>query len=327
MTPSATRPGPRLDRVPGVHVGRLPASQPRLERRPARRARGRARCWSPAPARGSARRLADGWPAPAPASTWWRATPSAARRRSSASPEARRSGIEAGCGSSSSAATSPTSTRCAASPPTLAPRAQLHGLSTTPACCRGPRAQPQGHELAFATNVLGPFLLTNLLLLAARGGPSRVVSPRPAACTRRASTRRSRARAARVRRRARVRAHEADRGDPRRAVGGARARERRLVRVVSPRLGRHPRARVVAAPVPPAAATAASRPRHRAPTPRCGCCATAASEQPPGAFWHDRRPRPPHRVPVDPRVEAERHRLWNELARITGWSEDEKGGR
>ncbi len=179
---------------------------------------------------------------------------------------------------------------------------ELHGLLHNAGVLPSSRRRsPQGHELAFATNVLGPFLLTNAAApLAARGRPvagrtrlvRRHVHGAPA-------TRRSRARPARVRRRARVRAHEADRGDPRRAVGGARARERRLVRVVSPRLGRHPRARVVAAPVPPAAATAAPRRRpgrrHRGVAARHGRVRAASGR------LLARPPAPPSAPrPVDP---------------------------
>ena len=38
----------------------------------------------------------------------------------------------------------------------------------------------------------------------------------------------------------------------------------------------------------------------------------------PGAFWHDRRPRPVHRVPWTRESETDRRRLWDECARLAG---------
>ena len=40
----------------------------------------------------------------------------------------------------------------------------------------------------------------------------------------------------------------------------------------------------------------------------------------PGAFWHDRRPRPTHRVPWTRESRAERERLWAECERVAGAS-------
>lgn len=55
---------------------------------------------------------------------------------------------------------------------------QLHVLFNAAAVFNRSRVvTPDGYELMFATNVLGPFLLTNLLLDALRGGsPSRVIT-------------------------------------------------------------------------------------------------------------------------------------------------------
>lgn len=42
----------------------------------------------------------------------------------------------------------------------------------------------------------------------------------------------------------------------------------------------------------------------------------------PGSFWHDRKPRPLHRVPWTRESEADRARLWDECARLSGWTEE-----
>jgi hypothetical protein len=39
-----------------------------------------------------------------------------------------------------------------------------------------------------------------------------------------------------------------------------------------------------------------------------------------GLFWHDRAPRPLHRVPWTKETAADRRRLWDECARLSGWS-------
>jgi NAD(P)-dependent dehydrogenase (short-subunit alcohol dehydrogenase family) len=39
-----------------------------------------------------------------------------------------------------------------------------------------------------------------------------------------------------------------------------------------------------------------------------------------GLFWHDRAPRPLHRVPWTKETPADRQRLWDECARLSGWS-------
>jgi dehydrogenase/reductase SDR family protein 12 len=44
-----------------------------------------------------------------------------------------------------------------------------------------------------------------------------------------------------------------------------------------------------------------------------------------GGFWHDRRRRPAHRVPWTHESETDRARLWAECARLSGWAEHEEG--
>jgi hypothetical protein len=50
----------------------------------------------------------------------------------------------------------------------------------------------------------------------------------------------------------------------------------------------------------------------------------SASEpaQQPGLFWHDREPRPVHRLPRTRESRAERERLWEECARLSGFEGD-----
>jgi NAD(P)-dependent dehydrogenase (short-subunit alcohol dehydrogenase family) len=43
----------------------------------------------------------------------------------------------------------------------------------------------------------------------------------------------------------------------------------------------------------------------------------------PGLFWHDRAPRPTHRVPWTREPDADRDRLWEECVRISGLDETE----
>ena len=41
-----------------------------------------------------------------------------------------------------------------------------------------------------------------------------------------------------------------------------------------------------------------------------------------GGFWHDRRQRPTHLLPGTREAEADRRRLWDECARLSGWREE-----
>ena len=41
-----------------------------------------------------------------------------------------------------------------------------------------------------------------------------------------------------------------------------------------------------------------------------------------GSLWHDREPRPVHRVPWTRESADERQRLWAECARLSGWTDD-----
>jgi NAD(P)-dependent dehydrogenase (short-subunit alcohol dehydrogenase family) len=206
---------------------------------------------------------------------------------------------------------------------------ELHGLLHNAGVLPpGRRRTPQGHELAFATNVLGPFLLTNLLLPSLRAGaPARVVLASSGGMYT-----------------ARLRPDDLELEG--REYDGARAyaHTKRIEVILAELWAERERASGVSfASFHPGwvdtPGLESSLPRfHRLLRPllrdadqgadtAVWLLATAASEQRPGAFWHDRRPRPAHRVPWTRESDAERDRLWNELARITGRSEDEKGGR
>ena len=41
----------------------------------------------------------------------------------------------------------------------------------------------------------------------------------------------------------------------------------------------------------------------------------------PGLFWHDREPRPLHRLPRTKETAAERRQLWDQCAQLSGWTE------
>ncbi len=120
---------PRLHRRARLRARRLRAALPLVGRAgPARGPASGETSWSRAPAPASARPHAPSWSRRGRASTFLRAIPSGARQRLSAS--ARRGPARRACG----CATSPTSMRCAVSPPSLRPRSPSSpGSSTTPA--------------------------------------------------------------------------------------------------------------------------------------------------------------------------------------------------
>ena len=175
-----------------------------------------------------------------------------------------------------------------------------------------------GVELTFATNVLGPFLLTSLLLPAlAAAAPSRVITVSSGGMY-----------TARL-----------DAGDPQldaREFDGARfyAHTKRT-QVVLNRLWseRHASDGIAFSAMHPGWADTAglrrSLPRfHRfmrplLRDPREGAdtivwLATAPDLDPAGGgFWHDRAPRPVHRVPWTRETAAERERLWTYCERLS----------
>lgn len=182
----------------------------------------------------------------------------------------------------------------------------------------------QGHELAFATNVLGPFLLTNLLLeTLRRGAPSRVVLVSSGGMYT-------------------ARLDASDLELARRDFDGSRAyaHTKRIEVILAGLWAERERGSGVSfASLHPGwvdtPGLQASLPAfHRVLRPllrdaeqgadtAVWLLATSAAERHAGAFWHDRRPRPEHRVPWTRESRQERHELWTKLARLTGWSEDD----
>ena len=152
-----------------------------------------------------------------------------------------------------------------------------------------------GHEVALATHVLGPLLMTELLRPAARrgragAGGARVLGRdvRPEARGRGPGVP-----PGRVPRHHRLRPHQADAGRADAADAGALGRRRDRRAHDAPRLGRHPGRGDVAARVPQGDGAAAARRRRPARTPSCG--SPRPSPRPGGGqFWHDRAPRPEH---------------------------------
>ena len=146
----------------------------------------------------------------------------------------------------SSSATSPASLRCASSRPAFrASIRELQALINNAGMMPPERTQTaEGFELSFATNVLGPFLLTNLLIPALRrGAPAAIVNVSSGGMySQRLRCRRPAARASRLRPARVLCPHQALRGDPDPALGRAPARNRRQRPLDAPGLGRHARA-------------------------------------------------------------------------------------
>ena len=171
-----------------------------------------------------------------------------------------------------------------------------------------------GAELTFATNVLGPFALTELLLPALRAGtPGRVVTVSSGGMyTARLDGADLQLDHRTFRRPALLRPHQAGRGRPQRAAGSAARARPACASPPCTRAG--PTRRACSARCP--ASTGSMRPLLR--DARQGAdtivwLATApAAEVPGGRFWHDRRPRPTHRLPRTHESAEDRRALWRE---------------
>jgi NAD(P)-dependent dehydrogenase (short-subunit alcohol dehydrogenase family) len=180
-----------------------------------------------------------------------------------------------------------------------------------------------GVEMTFATNVLGPFLLMSLLLPALREASSaRVITVSSGG----------------------MYTSRLDADDPqleRRDFDGAAfyAHTKRCEVVLSDAASQRHAAESVSffAMHPGWAATAGlerslprfhnmMRPILRGPRQGADTIVWLATEpalEPPsGGFWHDRRPRPQHRVPWTRESEVERHRLWTYCERLTALRPD-----
>ncbi len=188
-----------------------------------------------------------------------------------------------------------------------------------------PRARTlsaDGFELAFATNVLGPFLLTNLLIPVLQRSPDpRIINVSSGGM---------------YTQRLRVDDLESERGSFDGAAVYARTKRAQVVltQLWAARLAGT--GVVVHAMHPGWADTPGVReslPRfHRltAPllrTPQQGADtivwlgAAAPPRASSGGFWHDRRRRPTHLLPGTRESAAQRERLWEECCRRSGWHE------
>ena len=179
-----------------------------------------------------------------------------------------------------------------------------------------------GIELTFATNVVGPFLLTNLLVpLLAASDPGRIVNVSSGGMYAQ-----------------RVHLDDLQMANERFDGATAYARSKRAeVMLTEAWAERLARGAVVAHAMHPGwvdtPGLESSLPRfHRAMKPLLrtpaegadtivwlGAAAEPAGST--GGFWHDRRRRPTHLVPWTRQTPSERERLWAECERLSGWHE------
>ncbi len=180
----------------------------------------------------------------------------------------------------------------------------------------------EGFELGFATNVLGPFLLTALLEPSlARGAPSRIVNVSSGGMY----SRRLRADDLQLARReydpAAFYAHTkrcevilTELWSERQSGTGITVHSMHPGWADTPGVQTSlPRFRKLTGPLLRSADQGADTIVWLAGAPE-----PAAR---PGLFWHDRAPRPTHRVPWTREPAADRRRLWAECARLAGWPE------
>lgn len=179
---------------------------------------------------------------------------------------------------------------------------------------------PQGHELTFATNVLGPFLLTGLLLDTLRAAaPSRVVTVSSGGMYTRG-----------------LEAEDLELAgrdyDPARFYAHSKRCQVILSELWAERLhgsgigfhSMHPGW----ADTPGLAASLPgfrrlTRPLLRSAAQGADTIAWLASAEEPerssGLFWHDRRPRPTHRLGSTRESASERELLWRRCEELSGW--------
>jgi NAD(P)-dependent dehydrogenase (short-subunit alcohol dehydrogenase family) len=179
-----------------------------------------------------------------------------------------------------------------------------------------------GIELTFATNVIGPFLLTNLLVgLLAASDPGRIVNVSSGGMYAQ-----------------RVHLDDLQMANDRFDGATAYARSKRAEVMLTEEWGqRLARSAVVAHAMHPGwvdtPGLKSSLPRfYRAMKPLLrtpaegadtivwlGAAAEPAASS--GGFWHDRRRRPTNLVPPTKQTPSERARLWVECERLSGWHE------
>jgi dehydrogenase/reductase SDR family protein 12 len=180
-----------------------------------------------------------------------------------------------------------------------------------------------GIELTFAINVLGPFLLTNLLLpLLERSAPARLINVSSGGM---------------YTQRIRVEDLQNARGKFDGATAYARAKRAQIILTEMWAKRLEDRGVVVHAMHPGWADTPGvksslprfyrlTRPLLRTPEQGADTIVwLGAAEEPgrsTGLFWQDRRPRPTHLLPWTRETQQEREQLWAQCAQLTGWEEN-----
>ncbi len=185
------------------------------------------------------------------------------------------------------------------------------------------RISSDGIELTFATNVLGPFLLTRLLLaLLQRSAPSRVINVSSGGM---------------YTQRIRVDDLQSERGgfDGPTAYAQTKRAQVILTEILAQRL--EGRGVVVHAMHPGWADTPGvrsslprfyrlTRPLLRTPEQGADTIVWLGAADEPGRstglFWHDRRPRPTHVLPWTRETRQERERLWRQCVELSGSEQD-----
>jgi dehydrogenase/reductase SDR family protein 12 len=178
---------------------------------------------------------------------------------------------------------------------------------------------PDGIELTFATNVLGPFLLTNLLLpLLERGAPARIINVSSGGM---------------YTQRIRVDDLQSERGEFDGATAYARTKRAQVILTEMWARRLEGRGVVVHAMHPGWADTPGvesslprfyrlTRPLLRTPEQGADTIVWLGAADGPGRssglFWHDRRPRPTHLLPWTKETRHERERLWAQCAQLSG---------
>ncbi len=181
---------------------------------------------------------------------------------------------------------------------------------------------PDGIELTFATNVVGPFLLTNLLIPRLEdGAPARIINVSSGGM---------------YTQRIRLDDLQSERGQFDGAMAYARAKRAQVILTEMWAQRLEGRGVVVHAMHPGWADTPGvktslprfyrlTRPLLRTPEQGADTIVWLGAADEPGCstglFWHDRRPRPTHLLPWTRETQQEREQLWAQCARLSGWAQ------
>ena len=222
----------------------------------------------------------------------------------------------------SASATSVTSKPCGSSPSASASEVpRLDVLVNNAGALLGERTlSVDGIELTFATNVLGPFLLTNLLTpLLKKSAPARIVNVSSGGM---------------YTQRIHVEDLQSAHGEFDGATAYARTKRAQVILTEqwaerlkgSGRGGSRDASRLGGHPGPQSSLPrfyGATRRLLRTPQEGADTIVWLGAAPEParcsGGFWHDRRERPTHRVPWTRESAADRDRLWAECERLSGW--------